>query len=194
MKEERLYNIDIVSLRSGKHDFEYEIDDRFFAAMPDSLVEKGALKVKVELQKSENMIVLQFDIKGEITLLCDRSLEDFQFPIDAQNRLVFKFGETFKEVSEELIVLSSGTATINLFQYIYEFIAVQVPFKKLHPKFETNDSDEDVLVYGEVHDYFDEEEEEASDAIDSSDETNSPTEPIDPRFAALLKLKNNNLQ
>jgi uncharacterized metal-binding protein YceD (DUF177 family) len=121
-------------------------------------------------------------------------LEDFQFPIDAQNRLVFKFGETFKEVSEELIVLSSGTATINLFQYIYEFIAVQVPFKKLHPKFETNDSDEDVLVYGEVHDYFDEEEEEASDAIDSSDETNSPTEPIDPRFAALLKLKNNNLQ
>ena len=193
MKEERLYNIDIVSLRNGKHDFEYEIDDRFFAAMQDSLVEKGTLKVKVELQKSENMIVLQFDTKGEITLLCDRSLEEFQFPIDAQNRLVFKFGEAFKEISEELIVLSTGTATINLFQYIYEFIAVQVPFKKLHPKFETDDSEEDVLIYGEVHDYFDDEE-DASETMDSEEETNSTNEPIDPRFAALLKLKNNNLQ
>ncbi|MEY3417350.1 MAG: hypothetical protein RL060_1462 [Bacteroidota bacterium] len=193
MKEERLYNIDIVSLRNGKHDFEYEIDDRFFAAMQDSLVEKGTLKVKVELQKSENMIVLQFDTKGEITLLCDRSLEEFQFPIDAQNRLVFKFGEAFKEISEELIVLSTGTATINLFQYIYEFIAVQVPFKKIHPKFETEDSEEDVLIYGEVHDYFDDEE-DASETMDSEEETNSTNEPIDPRFAALLKLKNNNLQ
>jgi uncharacterized metal-binding protein YceD (DUF177 family) len=193
MKEERLYNIDIVSLRNGKHDFEYEIDDRFFAAMQESLVEKGTLKVKVELQKSENMIVLQFDTKGEITLLCDRSLEEFQFPIDAQNRLVFKFGEAFKEISEELIVLSTGTATINLFQYIYEFIAVQVPFKKIHPKFETDDSEEDVLIYGEVHDYFDDEE-DASETMDSEEETNSTNEPIDPRFAALLKLKNNNLQ
>ena len=139
MKEERLYNIDIFSLRNGKHDFAYEIDERFFAAMQDSLVEKGTLKVIVELQKSDNMIVMQFDIKGEITLLCDRSLEEFQFPIDAQNTLVFKFGESFKEVSDELIVLATGTATINLFQYIYEFIAVQVPFKKLHPKFELDD-------------------------------------------------------
>jgi uncharacterized metal-binding protein YceD (DUF177 family) len=196
MKEERLYNIDIFSLRNGKHDFAYEIDERFFAAMQDSLVEKGTLKVIVELQKSDNMIVMQFDIKGEITLLCDRSLEEFQFPIDAQNRLVFKFGESFKEVSDELIVLATGTATINLFQYIYEFIAVQVPFKKLHPKFELDDSEDDVLVYGEVHDYFDDEE-ETEDEAEENDSTASSTtieEPVDPRFAALLKLKNNNLQ
>lgn len=192
LKEERLYNVDIFGLRNGKHDFEYILDDRFFAAMPDSLIEKGALKVKVELQKSENMIVLEFDIKGEITLECDRSLEEFQFPVDTQNRLVFKYGEAFKEMSDELIVLANGTATINLFQYLYEFIAVQVPYKKLHPKFETDeDSDEDVLVYGEVQDYFDDEEDVEEEISD--DEESPISEPIDPRFAALLKLKNNKL-
>lgn len=191
MKEERLYNIDIVSLRNGKHDFEYLIDDRFFSVLEDTLVEKGALKVKVELQKSENMIVLQFDIKGEITLECDRSLEEFQFPINTQNRLIFKFGEEFKEMSDELIVLANGTATINLLQYIYEFIAVQVPYKKLHPRFESNDSDEDELIYGEIHDYFEDEEDVENEETDiQEDET--PSEPVDPRFAALLKLKNNN--
>ena len=191
LKEERLYNIDIVSLRNGKHDFEYEIDDRFFSVLEDTLVEKGALKVKVELQKSENMIVLQFDIKGEITLECDRSLEEFQFPINTQNRLIFKFGEEFKEMSDELIVLANGTATINLLQYIYEFIAVQVPYKKLHPRFELNDSDEDELIYGEIHDYFEDEEDVENEETDiQEDET--PNEPVDPRFAALLKLKNNN--
>ena len=191
LKEERLYNIDIVSLRNGKHDFEYEIDDRFFSVLEDTLVEKGALKVKVELQKSENMIVLQFDIKGEITLECDRSLEEFQFPINTQNRLIFKFGEEFKEMSDELIVLANGTATINLLQYIYEFIAVQVPYKKLHPRFESNDSDEDELIYGEIHDYFEDEEDVENEETDiQEDET--PNEPVDPRFAALLKLKNNN--
>lgn len=191
MKEERLYNIDIVSLRNGKHDFEYEIDDRFFSVLEDTLVEKGALKVKVELQKSENMIVLQFDIKGEITLECDRSLEEFQFPINTQNRLIFKFGEEFKEMSDELIVLANGTATINLLQYIYEFIAVQVPYKKLHPRFESNDSDEDELIYGEIHDYFEDEEDVENEETDIQEEE-TPSEPVDPRFAALLKLKNNN--
>ena len=195
MKEERLYNIDIFSLRNGKHDFEYNIDDRFFAVLQDSLVEKGNLKVKVELQKSENMIVLQFDIKGEVTLICDRSLEEFQFPIDAQNRLIFKFGEAFKEMSEELIVLAVGTPTINLLQYIYEFIAVQVPYKKLHPRFQTNDdSEDDVLVYGEIYDYFDDEEDVENKGGETAEDNESPESPIDPRFAALLKLKNNNLQ
>ena len=49
------------------------------------------------------------------------------------------------------------------------------------------------MIYGEVHDYFDDEE-DASETMDSEEETNSTNEPIDPRFAALLKLKNNNLQ
>ena len=66
----------------------------------------------------------------------------------------------------------------------------------MHPKFELDDSEDDVLVYGEVHDYFDDEEETEDEADENNSSASSTTieEPVDPRFAALLKLKNNNLQ
>ena len=41
------------------------------------------------------------------------------------------------------VVRDRETATLELGQYIYEFIALAVPLKKLHPRFKDEEEDED---------------------------------------------------
>ncbi len=65
------YRIPFSGLAAGKHEFDFEIDDKFFDCYEHSLVKKGKLKADVELQKQENMLVVNFHIYGMIQLSCD---------------------------------------------------------------------------------------------------------------------------
>ncbi len=90
--------------------------------------------------------------------------------------MTFKYGEEFKELSEEIIQIPFDTQKLNVAQYIYEFIGVQVPMKKLHPKFRKEEEDEDddtntKLIY-------------KSDLLEDEDTFNT-----DPRWDALKKIK-----
>ena len=69
-------------------------------------------------------------------MICDRSLEPFDYPMQARNKIVFKYGDTDEEITDEIMIIHRDTATLELGQYIYEFIALAIPLKKLHPKFQ----------------------------------------------------------
>src|ERR1700743_302999 len=114
MKGLKEFDIEIFRLNEGKQTFNYELKDSFFASFEDSLQEKGNLKAKVILDKSERLILSEFSIKGFIELICDRSLEPFNYEIDTQQNLVFKFGDEFLEVSEDVIIIPRDLQKLNL--------------------------------------------------------------------------------
>jgi len=47
----------------------------------------------------------------------------------------FRLGHENKELITELYTLEHKTATINIAQHIYDFVSLEVPMKKLHPRF-----------------------------------------------------------
>ena len=49
---------------------------------------------------------------------------------------MFKYGDKDEEITDEIMIIHRDTATLELGQYIYEFIALAIPLKKLHPKFQ----------------------------------------------------------
>jgi len=115
--------------------------------------------VYVKLIKTETIIQLFFDINGCIELECDRSLELFDFPINLKQKLFLKFGEADEYINDELEVIASNKDRINISQYIYEYISLAIPLKKIHPKFQDSEIDGELtLVYsslieeGEVED------------------------------------------
>ena len=181
MKSLKEFDVEIFRLNEGKQTFNYELKDLFFASFEDSFQEKGNLKVQVILDKSERMILSEFIIKGSLELICDRSLEPFNYEIDTHQNLVFKFGEEFIEVSEDVIIIPRDLQKLNLGQYMYEFIGLSIPMKKLHPKFqekeEAEDENETKLVY------------RSKDGIKDNKESDE-NEAIDPRWNALKNLKN----
>jgi uncharacterized protein len=170
------YSINIVGLSNKEHHFQFEIGDEFFRKYGTALVSEGKFLVDLLLTKHETFIEVTFKIKGTARLVCDRSLEPFDYPIENKNKIVFKYGEAFQEMTEEIIIIPRDTAKLELGQYIYEFIALGVPLKKLHPKFKDEQEEEDDSE-GKIV-YTSEKTEEKKD-----------DEEIDPRWNILKKLK-----
>ncbi len=164
------YNIDIFKLSNSSHQYEFDFDDSFFSLFEGSLVNEGSGKIDLSLLKSDLFIELKFEITGKVELICDRSLEPFGFDIAIKNKLLLKFGDNWEELSDEILMMPRNEQTINVAQYIYEFIGVAIPMKKLHPKF-NNEDDEDEFIY-------------------SSEESNeSEQTATDPRWKKLKDLK-----
>lgn len=162
------YRVNIVGLSSNVHHFRYEIDDRFFERYGKDLVSEGSFAADVDLAKQETLITANFEIHGDAVLTCDRSLESFSYPIKVRKQVIFKFGEEDEEVTDEIVIIRRDTAQLELGQYIYEFISLEVPMKKLHPRYAAE-----------------EEPEEGKIIYSSSDEEREDT---DPRWDILKKL------
>jgi len=179
VKELNQYDIDIYGLKEKQYDYDFESGSTFFKHLEQELIEDGYFKVHLTIDKSSTMLMLHFHIVGSIQLVCDRSLETFEEPIDIKERLILKYSDHDEELSEEIQLIRQDTTRINVAEYVFEFIALTIPMKKLHPRFRTDDDedfdeDEGFLVY------------QSSDE-DDTEKTNN--EDIDPRWAALSKLK-----
>jgi uncharacterized metal-binding protein YceD (DUF177 family) len=161
------YRVNIQGLSNKIHHFDFELGDAFFRRYGTSLVSGGNLKATAALNKHETFIETDFKITGNIVLVCDRSLDPFDFPVDLEKKIIFKFGHEDAEISEDILTISYGTESLELGQFMYEFIGLAVPMKKLHPRFQDVD-DRDEIVY-------------------SSEEENKTEEP-DPRWEILKKL------
>lgn len=189
MKARKQFDLNIIKLSNGVHHYEFTIDSSFFSEFENSFIEKGDLKVNLELTRSETMIQSNFFIEGSIELVCDRSLETFDEPITVNENLIFKYGDDFAELSEDIIVIPRDLPTLNVSQFVYEFIGLAVPMKKLHPRFRAemekaleDEETEGILVYSTGGD-----EEDTEDEHIASEED----EKKDPRWEILNKLKKN---
>jgi hypothetical protein len=162
--------INIASLRNETYEFQFHIDKTFFENFGKELVEDGNLDVRLTLTKHESFLETTFKIAGSVKLICDRSLDEFDYPLDLSNPVIFKFAEEAEEISEEVIHLRRDADVLNAGQYIYDMIGSALPLKRLHPRFKEED-----------------EENEEGKIIYSS--STQKEETIDPRWEKLKKLK-----
>ena len=178
MKYLKKYRIPFSGLSTGKHSFDFDIDEKFFACYEHSLVQDGNLKAVVELQKQENMLIAHFDIQGTIKLTCDVCLSTFDSPVHIKERALVKFSdEDWNENTEEVITLSKNDYELDIAPLLYEYINVAVP---PYPKCSENGNG--ITCDPEMLGMIQNEEES------SSEEDNDN---IDPRWEALKNIKNN---
>ena len=158
-------------LKVGNHAFTFEIDDKFFEHFEYSEIKKGELHVDCLLDKQARMMVLYFDISGTVRVPCDRCAEEFDMPIEGQQKLIVKFGVDHTEESEDILVIAEKEHELDVSQFLYEYIHLLLPFKKVHGTDENGNS----LCDPEVIRYIKETE----------------GHPVDPRWEVLKKLKDN---
>ena len=164
------FDIDIAKLGLGQYNFSFKIDHEFFELFEYSLVDRGDFQVKLELEKKTSFITLNYQITGTVELTCDRSLDQYDHPLDIEEKVILKYGEEPKELTDEIEIISFNTQRINISKHIYEFISVAIPMKKLHPRFK-DETPDDQIIY-------------SSSADDAKED-----QEIDPRWSKLKKLK-----
>jgi uncharacterized protein len=128
----KVYDIGFSGLKEGIHLFEYQINDKFLALNPSDDLESVKADIGLRLEKQTRMLILNFDIKGEVTVPCDRCLDPLVYPLEGEQRLIVKFGEEAFEETDEIIVLPESEHKINVAQFIYEFIHLLLPIQRTH--------------------------------------------------------------
>jgi len=157
-------------LKAGVHQFDYVIDNRFFDSIEYAELSKGDIKVSIELTQQERMLIFDFNIEGYVEVSCDRCLGKFNQEIAGSAKLIVKFGEDWVEESDEVIVIPEAEHQFDVSKYLYEYIVLLLPMRRIHPDDENGATtcDEDIVKRLGHH------------------PVNSGT---DPRWDVLLKLK-----
>ncbi len=127
------YFIPFSNLDEGMHEFDFQADDLFFEQFGNPDIYGGSIKIHVNLNKKNTFLELVFQISGTIKIMCDRCLEIFDYNIDTCDRLYVRFGEHFEEISHNVIIISGNETKLDISQFIYEFAALNIPIKKVHP-------------------------------------------------------------
>ena len=133
MKITNEYLIPFVGLKIGKHQFDYQINKKFFDAFDYHEFEACDIKVNIVLEKKSTMLELSFKHKGTVYVPCDLTNEMFDLPIKGKIKVVVQFGDEFNNDNEELLILPHGEHQIDVSQFIYEMIVLSIPLKRIHP-------------------------------------------------------------
>jgi len=163
------YIIPVKGLALGDHQYTYKIDKAFFKNFEYLEADDGQLNLIVDLVKESTLMDFQFHFKGWIEIKCDRCLEKFKMNVEDNFRLIVKYAGEFEEISDEIITIPSSENNIDLSQYVYEYINLMLPIKKVHP----NDMDGNMTC-----------DEDMINRLDGYSEQKS-----DPRWDALKNLK-----
>ncbi|MGZ3883741.1 MAG: YceD family protein [Bacteroidia bacterium] len=124
------YIVKFAGLPVGTHEFEFDIKDKFFEQFTDSEIRRADIHVDLILLKQNNLMQMDFKIKGTVELDCDRCTKSYDFPVEAADHLVVKFGNP-DESTDEILVISEGEGQADVSQYLYEYISLALPFRRV---------------------------------------------------------------
>ncbi len=127
------YSIPFAGMAMGSHQFDYEIDDKFFELFENAVISHANAHVKLLFNRSETVLTLEFTIAGTIRQVCDRCLEEFDLEVATHEILLVRFGETASSDTDEIIVIQHGEQTLNVAQHIYDYISLLIPMRAVHP-------------------------------------------------------------
>ncbi|MEO9894220.1 DUF177 domain-containing protein [Aurantibacter sp.] len=131
--KQKEFNVPFSGLKQGKHDFEFEIDNKFFESFGYDEFNAADIKLQLQLNKTATMLELEFNGQGSVNVNCDITSEPYDQPIDSQMDLVVKFGEAFNDDDDEILIIPHGSHQVNIAQYVYEMLVLAVPQKRVHP-------------------------------------------------------------
>ena len=161
----------------GTHTFEYRLGKEFFAEMESSDILDADLDVNLTVVHKSDVYDMTFDITGEITLECDRCLDEMQQPVDVEYHIVVKYGEEYCDDSDDVIEIPENENYFNVASLIYDTVSLEIPIMHVHPEGECNQEMDAMLNQLEVG---------------AGDDEEGDVQEIDPRWAKLTELSENN--
>lgn len=184
LKALKPFDIAFVGLPTGIHEFLFELNDDFFACFSGSEITHAGLNARVILYKKNNMFDLEFFIDGKVELGCDMCMEDYWQELDVHKMLYIKFGEKYEEQSDDVIIIPSTESHLDISQYLFEFVILGLPAKRVHPGGKKKEDNCDPKIIEQLDKYL---------TIGKNKESNKEkdSKPADSRWDALKNLKFN---
>jgi uncharacterized metal-binding protein YceD (DUF177 family) len=191
MSKFELYNLVLKDISSETRVFEYDLDDAYFRKIDSPEVQKGNVKAKVSVQKKLATYELLFFIEGTVIIPCDRCLDDMVQSINYKEKLLVKFGNSFSE-EDEIVIVPESEGAINIAWFLYEFIVLNIPMKHVHATGECNKTMVTKLKKHITRQKDDDDDDSSAVEFDDDDDFTPDEIQTDPRWDGLQNITENN--
>lgn len=173
----------------GTQTFEYRLGKQFFVNMESADIHDADLTVNLTVVHKDDLYDMTFVIEGTITLLCDRCLDNLEWPVDTTYHITVKYGEDYNDDSDELLIIPESDNYLNVAYMLYDTVALTIPIKHVHPLGKCNRQMSAMLKKHRAHRPDDPDADLEDELIDEMDSM-EPSEPeTDPRWDALKGLR-----
>ena len=129
--------IPLNGLTAGENMFSWQAGKEFFESFENTEILDAHLDAGVRVEKSGRYIGVDCDVRGEVTVECDRCLDELDMPVDVEIRLSVKYGS--EESSEdpqsgerEVIFVPETDAELDMSQIIYDYVCLSLPMQRTH--------------------------------------------------------------
>ena len=91
------------------------------------------VKVHLDLVKKNDTYDCRFTCKGMLQIPCDRCLDPLDHEVDTEYRVVVKYGETYDDGADNLLVIPYSNSYLNVAYILYDTILLTIPLRHVHP-------------------------------------------------------------
>lgn len=176
------YILPVQDLPTGNHEFNFKLDDGFFAAV-EGEIEHGDIDADIHIFKSNLDIEAQISLTGTVETQCDRCLDPMDVDVDVEDTLHLRFGKEYSEEDGNVIVLPEDEGVWDVSWLLYEYVMLSIPMRNCHPDGECNPEMAALLKKYSV--------DETDEKTEDTDGENGENNKVDPRWAALKNILNN---
>ena len=145
MRELKEFTIPFVGLKLGVHHFDFKVENKFFEHFEYDEFNDVNLNLDVLLDKKTTLLEFTIDYNGVVNVLCDVTNEPFDQKLSGNYHFIVKFGDEFNNENEDLLIIPHGSYEVNIQQYIYESVILNLPTRRIHPGIEDGTLKSDIL-------------------------------------------------
>ncbi|MCL2168228.1 MAG: DUF177 domain-containing protein [Lentimicrobiaceae bacterium] len=130
------YVIRLSGVELGNHKYSMICDIEFFELTGLNEIEEGNVEVRIEMEKSANLLSLQLHFNGNITVLCDRCLDFLTLSLNFKEFLVVNLVshvDTAFENDDNIWQIHEKAHELDLTHFLYETIELALPTQLIHP-------------------------------------------------------------
>ena len=135
--------IPLNGLAAGKNEFFWQADKEFFNSFENAEILDAQLDAAVIVEKSGRYLGVDCEVRGMVTVECDRCLDELDMPVDVEIKLSVKYG--MEENSEdpqpgerEVVFIPDTDAEFDMSQIIYDYVCLSLPMQRVHDESECN--------------------------------------------------------
>jgi uncharacterized metal-binding protein YceD (DUF177 family) len=136
MGNRREFGIAFVGLKTGVHEYNFEVDEKFFADYQQKDYSNCQASIKLKLEKNTSFMMLKFEVGGSVNVICDRCGNTLPMDLWDEFNMVVKQVENPDEMNEneedpDVFYISRTESHIHIADWIYEFVSLSIPLQRM---------------------------------------------------------------
>lgn len=125
----------IIPLTDSKEEYicEFNITKNLFHSFGNLDISGSNLVLQVRVNKHSSYTEFMLNMSGFLEIKCDRCLDKYNQDLDIEELFILKPGAFFDDQTDDkVITYPRDFQSIDITQYVYEYIILGLPLKRMH--------------------------------------------------------------